>query len=74
MSAVKCDCGTCKRCKARQYWRDHYSVKAKQQAKIKSAKNFPIPQQITIWECSDGSEFSSETDALRHELELFKKG
>jgi len=41
-------------------------------AKPTDTRVFPIPHQVTIWECSDGYEFSSEVDALRYEIELFK--
>ena len=35
---------------------------------------WPRAEQITIWVCSDGNEFTTEVDALRHELEVFRNG
>lgn len=69
---LKCECGICSTCRSRVYWRKKHSSAA-----IKSRKDlsqFPKPHQITVWECSDGREFSSETEALRYELDLFRVG
>lgn len=33
---------------------------------------FPYAHEVIIWTCSDGVEFSKETDALWHELEITK--
>lgn len=35
---------------------------------------FPKKEMVAIWHCSDGREFSAEIDALRHELDIFRKG
>jgi len=35
---------------------------------------WPKAEQITLWHCSDGMEFTSEVNALRHELEIFRHG
>lgn len=67
---LKCECGTCNTCRSRLYWRKNRSKQAAKQASIK----YPIAVPVTVWECSDGREFSNEVDALRYELELFKKG
>lgn len=40
--------------------------------KEKSSIIYPVPHVITIWQCSDGREFSTEVEALRYEIELFR--
>lgn len=35
---------------------------------------WPKAEQVIIWHCSDGRDFSSEVEALRYELDLFRKG
>jgi hypothetical protein len=37
-------------------------------------EEWPKAEVITIWHCSDKREFTSEIDALRHELSIFRKG
>lgn len=69
---LSCECGECGICKHREYQRNR--AKEARRAKEATAKNYPLPHQITVWECSDGNEFTSEADALRYELELFRKG
>jgi len=32
--------------------------------------HFPTKTMIPLWTCSDGTEFSQEIDALRHELDV----
>lgn len=39
-----------------------------------AAKVYPYAEKVVIWHCSDGRDFSSETEALWYELELVKKG
>jgi hypothetical protein len=38
--------------------------------KIQAHAEYPVKSMIPIWTCSDGNEFGTETDALRHELDL----
>lgn len=73
--------GMCKKCYDKWYLanKNNPDVEFKQMAKRtkktpKDTRPFPIPHVVTIWECSDGREFSSEVDALRYELELFRNG
>jgi hypothetical protein len=35
---------------------------------------FPKKEMVAIWHCSDGRDFSSEVEALRHEIDIFRKG
>lgn len=35
-----------------------------------ASTTFPLKIMIPVWSCSDGQEFGTETDALRHELDL----
>lgn len=35
---------------------------------------FPKKEMVIVWHCSDGREFSNEVEALRWELDLFRKG
>jgi hypothetical protein len=37
-------------------------------------EEWPKPEVITIWHCSDGREFTSEVEALRYELAIFRNG
>ena len=70
MRVLKCTCGNCKTCKGRESWRRRKGKAAKRASGV----IYPIAQVVTIWECSDGREFSSEVEACRYELELFRKG
>ena len=72
--------GMCKKCYDKWYVanKDNPEIKTQRSHKrkhsVKDTRPFPIPQVITVWECSDGREFGSETEACRHELELFRNG
>ena len=35
---------------------------------------WPKTQLITLWTTSDGNEFTSEVEALQHQISLFQKG
>jgi len=35
---------------------------------------WPKAEPVIIWHCSDGRDFSTEVEALRHELDIFRKG
>lgn len=71
---LKCTCGKCQLCKKRDWWRANYSLKAKTTKARSHASNFPKSSLVIVWECSDGREFSSEVEALRYELDLFRQG
>jgi len=72
--------GMCKKCYDHWYKtnKNNPDIKFKQQKKRTPRKPpvdnkpYPIPHIITVWECSDGREFSSETEALRYEIDLFR--
>lgn len=34
----------------------------------------PVKKLIPIWECTDGTEFGNEVDALRHQIEINAHG
>ena len=45
----------------------------KRKPKEKKPHDFPRKHIVTVWETSDGREWSDEVEALRHEVELFRK-
>jgi hypothetical protein len=69
--------GMCKSCYDKWYFTNKGNPDVKfrttKKAKVPS-KPYPIPHVVTVWECSDGREFSGETEALRYELDLFRRG
>lgn len=80
-----CECGwkvvargMCKVCYDKWYAanKDNPEVRfrkiSRKKKQLKDTRPFPISHIVTVWECSDGREFSSEVDALRYELELFR--
>lgn len=67
---LKCTCGHCSTCRKREWYRKNRSVKARE----KSQTIYPKSSLVLVWECSDGSEFNTEVDALRYELDLFRRG
>lgn len=83
-----CECGTdkpviargmCKKCYDKWYNanKDNPEIRTQRNHKRKAKKDtslYPIPHVVTIWECSDGREFSNEVEACRYELDLFKRG
>lgn len=72
--------GMCKKCYDAWYVKNKnnpdvmFQKSNRGKSKTKSGILYPIPHVITVWECSDGREFSAEVDALRYELELFRNG
>lgn len=79
---IKCTCGTCNTCLNRAYKREWYERNRHKYVKNTNAATtaktevnaIEYPISVTIYECSDGSWLDTEVKALRHELELFKKG
>lgn len=41
---------------------------------VKLTEIWPKAEVITLWHCSDKREFTTEVEALRHELNIFRKG
>jgi len=73
--------GMCKKCYDAWY-KEHKNdplvkfrrIKSGKRVKEKPAHDYPRKHIITVWETSDGREWSQEVEALRHEVELFRKG
>lgn len=74
MRPLKCECGTCNTCRAREHWRQKKSKAALAEAAVNTAtaKTYPMRQEVIIWECSDGREFSSELEATQHQLGIYR--
>ena len=69
--------GRCPKHASKQYRREQ-KEKALNSAPINTPKSmvitqFPYPEQITIWHCSDESEHSNEITALRWELDIVRE-
>lgn len=70
MRKPTCLCGSCVKCTNR-IRKKEYLLKKKAQAVARKTR-FPVA--ISIWETSDGRQFSAELEACRWELDLFIKG
>lgn len=75
-----CSCGTvavargmCKKCYDKWRLQNLHLMKPRKK-KPKDLSAYPKPHVITVWECSDGREFSNEVEACRYELDLFRRG
>jgi len=63
--------GLCRKC-YQNGWRKTRPIKQPKPAPVADTRCWPTRQEVIIWECSDGREFSSELDAAYHQLNIYK--
>jgi len=64
--------GLCRKC-YQNGWRKTRTPKPTQVPEpVADTRCWPARQEIIVWECSDGREFSAELEAAYHQLNIYK--